>query len=294
MLENSLWQTIKVKGENYMKYKILVSGNNAALVTDFIKHAEPYFKLLSTTVCKNDVLGHFELFKPDAYVCFMNYVHGNILPHIKTLRSDPAYNGASVILVCDTETIEEIRKNPEYMVGAELLVERPISVNNLVLKITRFLEELNELREQHKARKEAIATKAAEEAAAAALAAEAARRKHILVVDDDRVVLKMLKTALSEKYDVTTMVNGAVMERFLESKNVDLIVLDYEMPGETGADLFRKIKSNPKISRIPVVFLTGVSEKEKIVEVMALKPHGYLLKPIDMEMLFAAITNLIN
>lgn len=277
-----------------MKYKILVSGNNSALVTDFIKHAEPFFKLLSTTVCKNDVLGHFELFKPDAYVCFMNYVHGNILPHIRNLRNDPVYNGASIIFVCDTETIEEIRKNPEYMVGAELLVERPISVNNLVLKITRFLDELNELKEQHKARKEAIAAKAAEEAAAAALAAEAARRKHILVVDDDRVVLKMLKTALSEKYDVTTMVNGAVMERFLETKNVDLIVLDYEMPGENGADLFRKIKNNPKISRIPVVFLTGVSEKEKIMEVMALKPHGYLLKPIDMEMLFAAITNLTN
>lgn len=285
---------IKFKGEHYMKYKILVSGNNSALVTDFIKHAEPFFKLLSTTVCKNDVLGHFELFKPDAYVCFMNYVHGNILPHIRNLRDDPVYNGASVILVCDSETIEEIRKNPDYMVGAELLVERPISVNNLVLKITRFLEELNELREQHKSRKEIIAAKVAEEAAAAALAAKSAGRKHILVIDDDRVVLKMLKTALSEKYDVTTMVNGAAMERFLESKNVDLIVLDYEMPGETGADLFRKIKNNPKISHIPVVFLTGVSEKEKIMEVMALKPHGYLLKPIDMEMLFAAIANLTN
>lgn len=272
-----------------MKYNILVSGNNSALVTDFIKHAEPYFKLLSTTVCKNDVIGHFELFKPDAYVCFMNYVHGNILPHIRNLRSDPAYNGASVILVCDTETIEEIRKNPDFMVGAELLIERPISVNNLVLKITRFLDDLKELKEQHLARKEAAAA-----GAAAVFAAKAAERKHILVIDDDRVVLKMLKTALSEKYDVTTMVNGAAMERFLETKKVDLIVLDYEMPGETGADLFRKIKNNPKISHIPVVFLTGVSEKEKIMEVMALKPHGYLLKPIDMEMLFAAITNLTN
>ena len=107
-------------------------------------------------------------------------------------------------------------------------------------------------------------------------------KKHILIVDDDRTVLKMLKTALEEEYDITTMVNGV------------MVILDYEMPGLTGADIFRKLKVNEKTVKIPVCFLTGISDREKIMEVMSLRPHSYLLKPIDMDMLKAAITNLTN
>ncbi len=113
-------------------------------------------------------------------------------------------------------------------------------------------------------------------------------------MDDDRTVLKMLKTALEEEYDITTMVNGVMVEKFLMAKDVDMVILDYEMPGLTGADIFRKLKVNEKTVKIPVCFLTGISDREKIMEVMSLRPHSYLLKPIDMDMLKAAITNLTN
>ena len=66
------------------------------------------------------------------------------------------------------------------------------------------------------------------------------------------------------------------------------------MPIMTGADVYRKLKENEEYSKIPVCFLTGVSERSKVEEIMSLKPNGYLLKPIDMEMLMAAIANLIN
>ena len=113
-------------------------------------------------------------------------------------------------------------------------------------------------------------------------------------MDDDRTVLKMLKTALGDKYEVTTMINGVMVDKLLEAKHVDMIILDYEMPIETGADIFRRIKNNPKAAHIPVCCLTGVSDKEKIMEVMSLRPHGYLLKPIDMDMLSATIKNLTD
>lgn len=295
-----------------MKYKILVSGNNPALVTDFISHTETFFKSLSTTSCWRDVIGHFELFQPDAYVCFINSEHSSILPQLGELKRDAAYNGASIFLICDAETHNALEKNPILMADADMIIRRPISVDNLILRITRYFDEIKEAKmkaiAEEEARKAVIEAKAAEaiarekeeeEAAiAAAIAAKKlenqGRRKNILVVDDDRVILKMLKTALSDNYDVTTMVNGLMVERFLESKNVDLVILDYEMPIETGADIFRKIKRNPRISHIPVCFLTGVSEREKIMEVMSLKPHGYLLKPIDMDMLTATVGNLTD
>lgn len=288
-----------------MKYKILVSGNNTSLITDFIQHTETFFKSLSTTPCIRDIVGHFELFSPDAYVCFVNSEHSSILPQLSVLKKDEAYNGASIFLICDAETCNALEKNPILMADADLIIRRPISVDNLILRITRYFDEKKEAKAEEEARKAAIEAKAAaviakakEEEEAAIAAAVAAKklensgRKHILVIDDDRIILKMLKEALSNNYDVTTMVNGVAAEKFLEAKNVDLVILDYEMPIETGAEVFKRIKKNPRISHIPVCFLTGISEREKIMEVMALKPHGYLLKPIDMDMLSSTVANL--
>lgn len=283
-----------------MKYKILVSGNNPSLIMDFIQHTGTFFKSLSTTPCMRDIIGHFELFDPDAYVCFVNSEHSSILTQISTLKRDEAYNGASIFLICDAKTCDEIGKNLMFSGEADLIIRRPISVDNLVLRITRYFDELKEAGAEEGANiagaKPAEVTEKGkeEEKAAAAGSAQNPERKHVLVIDDDRIILKMLKEALSDNYDVTTMVNGVAAEKFLESKKVDLVILDYEMPIETGADIFRRIKNNPQISHIPVCFLTGISEREKIMEVMALKPHGYLLKPIDMDMLLATVTNLTN
>lgn len=287
-----------------MKYKILVSGNNPSLIMDFIQHTGTFFKSLSTTPCMRDIVGHFELFCPDAYVCFVNSEHSSILTQISALKNDSVYNGAGIFLIFDAKTCDEIEKNPMFSADADMIIRRPISVDNLVLRITRYFDEKREAQAEEEARKAAVEAKAAaviakereaeKAAVAAAVAAKKSGRKHILVIDDDRIILKMLKTALSDNYDVTTMVNGVAAEKFLEAKSVDLVILDYEMPIETGAQVFRRIKNNPKIAHIPVCFLTGISEREKIMEVMALKPHGYLLKPIDMDMLSATVANLIN
>lgn len=73
-----------------------------------------------------------------------------------------------------------------------------------------------------------------------------------------------------------------------------LTVLDYEMPLKTGADVMRDIKKIDKSNEIPVCFLTGVAERDKIMEILSLKPNAYLLKPVNMEALLATISNLID
>jgi response regulator RpfG family c-di-GMP phosphodiesterase len=119
------------------------------------------------------------------------------------------------------------------------------------------------------------------------------RRQHILVVDDDSSVLKLIKNFLSEQYDVATAISGKVAMKFLETKTTDLILLDYEMPGETGAEVLNRIRANPKMKNVPVVFLTGVTDRDKIQDVLVLKPQGYLLKPINMERLAATIKDIL-
>jgi len=83
-------------------------------------------------------------------------------------------------------------------------------------------------------------------------------------------------------------------EKYLETKTADLILLDYEMPEESGAEVFRRLRLKLKAMKIPVIFLTGVADSEKIKEVLALKPQGYLLKPINMERLLASIKRAIG
>ena len=287
-----------------MKYKVLICGRNNALVTDFIQHTEAFFYTLSTSECWQDILEHFKVFDPEAYVCFVEHDYEKTIGQINKLKTSGYYNGAAIVLIGDADTCSLIEENAKYT--ADVLICRPVTPDNLTLRITRYFDDIAEAKEKLKAKElarqtEAEAQQAAIEEKAAEIAAketeavsESVEKKHILIVDDDRTVLKMLKSALGDKYEVTTMINGVMVDKLLDTKKVDLIILDYEMPIETGADIFRRIKNNPKSSHIPVCFLTGVSDRAKIMEVMLLKPHGYLLKPIDMDMLSATIRNLTD
>ena len=113
-------------------------------------------------------------------------------------------------------------------------------------------------------------------------------------MDDDPLMLKMLKEQLREDYDVATAVSGKIAMKFLERKKTNLILLDYEMPGENGPEVLEKLRAGDATKNIPVIFLTGVPEREKIQEALALKPQSYLLKPVDHEKLINAITKVIG
>ena len=99
---------------------------------------------------------------------------------------------------------------------------------------------------------------------------------------------------LRDKYEVVIVPSGSVALKFLETKTTDLILLDYEMPGESGPEVLEKLRQNPATADIPVLFLTGVTERSKIAKAISLKPQGYLLKPIDREKLFDAIEKTIG
>ena len=283
-----------------MKHRILVNGRNQNIMPDFFQHTESFFDTLSTSEQQNDVIGHFQIFKPEVYVIFADMGADQVIKHVAELKSNHYYNGASIVVIGDAEACSQIeRKGRE---AADLVIRRPVTADNLALRINRFLEDPGSMRSRG-----ATFSEKTSQADALIKAAEAALsdvniiesnvssgKRHILVVYDDRTVLKMIKSALDEKYDITTMANGAMVDKVLAAKKVDLIILDYEMPIETGADIFRRIRKNPKWADIPVCFLTGVSDREKIMEVMSLKPHGYILKPIDMEALSSTIKNIIG
>ncbi|MCR5251061.1 MAG: response regulator [Lachnospiraceae bacterium] len=107
------------------------------------------------------------------------------------------------------------------------------------------------------------------------------RKKMILVVDDDPTYLKLIKEWLKDDYRVGMANSGMQAITWLANNSADLVLLDYEMPTIKGSKVLELLKSEANSSTIPVMFLTGKSDKEAIMEVLALKPAGYLLKTID-------------
>jgi CheY-like chemotaxis protein len=110
-----------------------------------------------------------------------------------------------------------------------------------------------------------------------------AKRKSILIVDDDVSYMSMIMEWLRGKYRVSLANSGMEAITWLAGNTADLILLDYEMPITTGPQVLQMIQSSVKTADIPVMFLTGKSDKQSIMAVLSLKPAGYLLKSIDKD-----------
>jgi CheY-like chemotaxis protein len=117
------------------------------------------------------------------------------------------------------------------------------------------------------------------------LDAQEERKKSILIVDDDATFLRMVHSWLKDQYRVSIVASGMQALTWLAKNEADLILLDYEMPVNSGPHVLEMLRSETETNKIPVMFLTGKSDRESIRNVLALKPERYLLKSIGKEAL---------
>lgn len=103
----------------------------------------------------------------------------------------------------------------------------------------------------------------------------------ILAVDDNPSNLTLINGILSDTYKVYPVDSGAMALKFLSKRRPDLILLDVEMPVMSGTDLLRSLKSNPDLSGIPVIFLTGTIDLESEASAYTLGAADYIHKPIN-------------
>jgi CheY-like chemotaxis protein len=106
-------------------------------------------------------------------------------------------------------------------------------------------------------------------------------RPRILAVDDENDILLILRTMLKDDYDVTTASNGPEALQKLAENLPDLVILDMMMPEMDGMEVLEEIRRNPISAAVPVIFLTGVSDKAKILEALNKGTSFYLLKPFN-------------
>lgn len=103
-------------------------------------------------------------------------------------------------------------------------------------------------------------------------------KKHILVVDDEPIVLRSIKIWLGDDFEVSVVNSGEMAIEFLDMHPIDLVLLDYKMPTMDGPKVLAAIRKDERIKNLPVIFLTGSNDRQSVINVMPLKPDGYILK----------------
>ena len=115
---------------------------------------------------------------------------------------------------------------------------------------------------------------------------------HLLVVDDDRRIRDLLSRFLfAEGYRVTTAETAADARVKLAGLRFDLLILDVMMPGETGFDLARHLRSS---SNVPIIMLTARDEARSRIEGLSLGADDYVGKPFEPRELSLRVASILR
>ncbi len=140
---------------------------------------------------------------------------------------------------------------PEHMITQWF--KRPLDIELLIKEVSTFLEENTDDN----------------------------KKKTILIVDDDVTYMRTVYEWLKGNYHVGMAQSGVQAISYLAKNKADLVLLDYEMPIADGPQVLSMLKSDSETGQIPVMFLTGHSDKDSVASALNLKPAAYLLKTID-------------
>jgi CheY-like chemotaxis protein len=127
--------------------------------------------------------------------------------------------------------------------------------------------------------------------------------KKILVIDDEPNVVRYLTTLFQDHgFDTCATLNADEGYKKAIEEHPDLITLDLLMPDKTGIKLYRELKKDENLRKIPVIVVTGftpdqfpmINFKKFIYERSIPGPEGYIEKPIDPDLLLKTVRNALE
>jgi len=127
--------------------------------------------------------------------------------------------------------------------------------------------------------------------------------KTVLIVDDEPDAIEIVETMLSEIAGVAVISatdGDSGLAKVRESKP-DLVILDVQMPGKSGFDVFTELRQDDATKDLPVIMLTGVAEKtglrfsaDDMAEFLGKEPEAYIEKPVDPATLQATVSRVLG
>lgn len=253
--------------------KVLLIGELNQTVNSVNRHLMTRFRTQLCVDSLDVIKGMVKVFEPDiAIVCLVGIgeLDSSILDFFQGMDSP-----IPVLLI---GTSDECRYYHTYYENKQFdFVVRPTTLSVLLQKCLDMMRVTDEEEESvdYKIRK---------------LTGE---KRHILAVDDSGILLRSVKSILGKQYEVTLATSGKMAIQQAKKTHPDLILLDYEMPNMDGRETLEQIREDEELKEIPVIFLTGVADKEHISAVLKLNPAGYLLKPIERQRLLDVIEKVL-
>ena len=243
--------------------EILMIGNSGALMTELYNDLSRYFKVRAVGFDKIQVYKQLHQKLPDCIVINLKETTKEQLEILKLLKADTQWRYLKIIVIGFKYECNLLNDTMQILIDKMLIY--PISKDNMIKEICELCGIANLIEEQNGIGGSVVS---------------ASKLKHVLVVDDDARMLRAVKSWLQDIYEVSIVNSGAAALLFLEKQIPDVILLDYEMPVCNGPHTLELIRKEERYKNIPVFFLTGVSDKEKVKNVVNLNPQGYILKGI--------------
>jgi DNA-binding response OmpR family regulator len=118
---------------------------------------------------------------------------------------------------------------------------------------------------------------------------------YILAVDDDEPVLRSVRRVLENAgFTVHTASNGQDALKMIERNRPDLVVLDIIMPGLDGLEVCRRIRADPYIAKLPILFLTAKGRPNDVAQGLDAGGDDFLTKPFEVVELPARVRALLR
>ncbi|MCR5356493.1 MAG: response regulator [Lachnospiraceae bacterium] len=127
-------------------------------------------------------------------------------------------------------------------------------------------------------------------------------KKTVMIIDDDVETLKLMKKQLEVLYDVIDFASGEYALEYLEQQQArggvsglpNLILLDIVMKDMDGYEVLGRLKGNDVLKKIPVVFLTGMTDEMSECKGLEMDVVDYLKKPVASTVLFARVQHYLD
>jgi len=117
----------------------------------------------------------------------------------------------------------------------------------------------------------------------------------ILIVEDEEPLALLLRYNLeAEGYEVETIARGDEADTRMREASPDLVVLDWMLPGLSGIELCRRLRSRPESKALPIIMLTARGEESERVRGLATGADDYIVKPFSVPELIARVRALLR
>jgi putative two-component system response regulator len=121
------------------------------------------------------------------------------------------------------------------------------------------------------------------------------RAQRILIVDDSADNIILTRELLSSRgYEVISASTAEAAQHVIATQQPDLVLLDVILPGKSGYELCRELKNDPFTRLIPIVMITGLTDREDKIRGIEAGADDFLNKPIFPEELFARVNSLLK